>query len=184
MSEIAREEALAHFGVKGMHWGVRKNYTAYQNKIFNATLGASKTAVITKTGEVISVEKERPGPLQLAVAKLTKRAPQDNISSMVIRDSLGKKVGSFQVWKETPTVARGEWLQIDKGAQGKGYSKASIEGLLKAAKKDPKLKEVRLQVPSAAAPAKHIYSGLGFKKDKDLGDTPMFGNIEDWVYKL
>lgn len=24
MSEITREEALAHFGVKGMHWGVRK----------------------------------------------------------------------------------------------------------------------------------------------------------------
>lgn len=184
-------EALAHYGTKGMKWGVRKDdkpgvkerYRGYQDKVHTATPGAKKINVSTKHGETISVEKEKPGPLILAVAKLTGRKPADNVSAMVIRDKDGKKVGSFQVWREGPSSIRGEWLSIDKGAQGRGYSRAAIEGLMKAADNDPNLKEVRLQVPSSAEAAKHIYSGLGFRKDKDLGDTPMYGNLEDWVYE-
>jgi RimJ/RimL family protein N-acetyltransferase len=103
---------------------------------------------------------------------------------MVIRDSSGKKVGSFQVWRESPTVVRGEWLQVKSSAQGRGYSKAAIDGLIIAAKKDPKLEEVRLQVPSNAEPAKHIYSQIGFKKDKDLGVVPGYGNLEDWALRV
>jgi ribosomal protein S18 acetylase RimI-like enzyme len=174
-----KEAFLAHYGVKGMRWGYRN----YQNKVLRSTPGATKTKVIAKTGEKISVEKEKPGPLILAVSKLTGRDPGNNVSSMVIRDSAGKKVGSFQVWREGPSTVRGEWLTVKKSAQGQGYSKAAIEGLMKAADKDPSLTEVRLQVPSQADAAKHIYSSLGFKKDKDLGQTPMFGNLEDWVYE-
>ena len=178
------DEFLAHYGVKGMKWGVRKRYVDYQNKIYSKSLGAAKTSVVTKTGEHISVEKEKPGPLYLAIAKLTGQKPERALSAMAIVDSTGKKVGSFQVWRESKAVVRGEWLQIDKKAQGRGYSAAAIKGLLVAAEKDPDLREVRLQVPSDAAPAKHIYSNLGFSKDVDLGNTAMFGNIEDWVYRL
>jgi ribosomal protein S18 acetylase RimI-like enzyme len=178
------EEALKHVGVKGMRWGVRKKYEGYQNKFHEASPGAIKTSVKTKTGEVISVEKEKPNPVYLAIAKLTKSKPEKSLAAMVIHDSAGKKVGSFQIWRESPTVVRGEWLQIKSTAQGRGYSKAAIEGLIISAKKDPNLQEVRLQVPSNAAAAKHIYSDIGFKKDVDLGVVPGYGNLEDWVYRV
>lgn len=175
------DEFLAHYGVKGMQWGVRKRYSALQDGVHTASPGAIKTQVISKTGERISVIKQKPGPLALGFMKLRGGKPESMVSTMLIQDSSGKKVGSFQVWREGIDSVRGEWLQIDKGSQGRGYSKAAIEGLIKAAGKDPKLKHVRLQVPSDAAPAKHIYQSLGFSKEKDLGEVPGYGNLEDWV---
>lgn len=178
------EDVLAHFGVKGMKWGIRKDFRDFQDKIHRGSPGAIKTSVKTKTGEMITVEKERPGPIQLAVAKLTGRKPSDSVSSMIIRNEQGNKVGSFQMWREGSSAIRGEWLEIKKSSQGKGYSKAAISGLLRAAKKDKNLKEVRLQVPTNAAAAKHIYGSLGFKKDKDFGWDPVYGGLEDWAYKV
>ncbi len=179
-------EELYHYGVKGMRWGIRKKYRAYQDSVHKASPGAIRTSVTTKTGEKISVVKEKPGPLYLAIAKMQGRKPPNNLAAMQILDSNGKKVGSFQVWREgkNSEIVRGEWLVIKDSAQGRGYSKAAIEGLIKASKNDKFAKELRLQVPSDAAPAKHIYSGLGFKKDIDLGEVPGFGNLEDWVRKL
>lgn len=185
MSNSAVDDFLAHHGVKGMRWGKHKlRYQAYQNKVHAAMPGAIKTSVKTKHGEVISVVKEKPGPLYLATAKLFNRKPENALTTMAIHDSSGKKVGSFQVWREGPHAIRGEWLEVDKSAQGRGYSKAAINGLLIAAKKDPKLQKVMLQVPSNADAAKHIYSSLGFKKEKDLGQVPGYGNLEDWAYKV
>lgn len=182
-----REAALAHFGIKGMKWGVRKEqYRNYQDRIHSESPGARKTSVKTKSGETIAVVKEKAGPLAMLVGKLTKTEPPDYVSAMAIHDSSGKKVGSFQIWKESPSVVRGEWLVINESAQGRGYSKAAIEGLIKASKKDPKIKEIRLQVPKNAAPAKHIYSSLGFKKDFTYpgADVGPFGILEDWVRKV
>jgi ribosomal protein S18 acetylase RimI-like enzyme len=182
--EVPSLDDAVHFGVKGMKWGIRKDYLAYQNKVHRATPGALKTRVVTKNGDVLTIEKEKPGALALAVGKLIGRKPPDYLSAMVIRDKDGKKVGSFQAWREGKHTIRGEWLEVKKSAQGQGYSEAAIRGLLASAKKQPGLKEVRLQVPSDAAAAKHIYSKLGFAKDKDLGVTPTYGNIEDWVHNV
>ena len=146
-------DALEHYGIKGMKWGHRKQqYKTYQDKIYKASPGAVKTSVTTKTGEKISVIKAKPGPLSLAVSKLSGRKPHDNLSAMEIVDSSGNKVGQFQIWREGSNleVVRGEWLSIKDTAQGRGYSKAAIEGLIKASKNDKFAKEVRLQVPSNA----------------------------------
>jgi ribosomal protein S18 acetylase RimI-like enzyme len=180
MSNEDVDAFLAHHGVLGMHWGIRKTYTDYQTKVQNATPGAIVTKVTTKNGETISVEKEKPGPLMLAVKKLTHANLPNGLSSMVIKNSSGKKVGSFQVWREKNNSVRGEWLSINKKDQGRGYSKAALNALLISAKKDKTIDTVRLQVPSDALPAKHIYSELGFSKEKDLGYVAMFGNLEDW----
>jgi hypothetical protein len=182
--DVVREGDLLHYGVKGMQWGVRKRYRAYQNKVHTSSPGPITTTVRTKTGEKVTIRKEKPGPLALAAAKLTGRDPKNNVSTVSIHNNKGTKVGSFQMWREGPSVIRGEWLEIGKSHQGKGYSKAAIQGLLAGAKKDKALKEVRLQVPSNAEAAKHIYSSLGFKKDVDLGVAPGYGNLEDWVYNV
>lgn len=178
MSDV--DDFLAHYGVLGMRWGVRKNYTTYRDQFHRGSPGAIKTVVTTKNGETISIEKEKPGPLNLAVAKLTGRKPADQLSAMVIRDSSGNKMGSFQMWREKNNSVRGEWLSINKKAQGRGYSKAALSSLLVVARKDPTISTVRLQVPSDALAAKHIYSELGFSKERDLGYSTMWGNLEDW----
>lgn len=188
LEELKQEflDDLEHSGVKGMKWGIRKSakLTEAQDRIMAATPGANHTTVVSKNGDVLSVEKERPGPLSIAVGKLTGRKPENNVSSMVLRNKDGKKVGSFQVWKDNPTTIRGEWLEVSKTEQGKGYSEAAIRGLMKAASADKTLKEVRLQVPSDAAPAKHIYTKLGFVKDKVIGNSSVYGDLEDWVYRV
>lgn len=179
------EEALAHFGVKGMRWGVRKaQYIQYRDKVHQSSPGPIKTKVVTKNGDVLTIEKEKPNPIYLAISRIQKRPLENNLSAMVIRDKSGKKVGSFQIWRESKTSVRGEWLEIKGSEQGKGYSLAAIKGLQAAAKADKDLKEVRLQVPSSAAAAKHIYTKSGFTKEKDLGFVPGYGNLEDWVYRI
>lgn len=180
---VSSDEDAIQSGVKGMKWGVRKSYQEFGDKHQKGSPGALSTAAKTKYGERISVVKERPGALNLAVAKLTGRKPENSVAAMQILDSSGKKVGSFQIWKdpEYAKTIRGEWLEVNKSAQGRGYSKGALDALMTTARKTPGIDQVRLQVPSDAAPAKKIYGDLGFRKDKDLGDTPMFGNIEDWV---
>lgn len=177
------DEFLAHFGVKGMKWGVTKGHESYREAAFKASPGGTKVQVTAKNGDKLTVEKTPLGGMAVAFSRMIRRDPADNVSNMSVRDASGKEVGSFQVWREGKSTVRGEWLEIKSSHQGRGYSEAAIKGLMKAAEKDPSLKEVRLQVPSNAAPAKHIYSKLGFEKDVDLGVVPGYGNLEDWVYK-
>lgn len=189
MSEIDFSNVLIHYGVKGMKWGVRKDRkkTSYADLAMKKSPGGKTTRVISKTGDKLTIEKSKLGPLAVAAAKLAGRPPEDNVSSMVIRNSKGDKVGSFQVWpdkKGSMEVVRGEWLEIKPKYQGRGYSEAAIRGLIESAKTNSQIKEVRLQVPSDAAPAKHIYSKIGFSKDFSYGHSPIYGEIEDWVYKM
>lgn len=196
---IFAEDFLSHYGVKGMQWGVRRSpeqlgnnsslkerYRTYQKTIHESSPGDILTKAATKSGENITVEKERPGPLYLALMKLQRKKPEQGLSSMVIKDSDGKKVGSFQVWRDTEhdKTVRGEWLEVNKKSQGRGYSKAAMSALLSAAKEDSSIDHVRMEVPSDAEAAKHIYSSLGFRQDKVLStkqDDPIWGGLEDWV---
>lgn len=179
VENIEQDETLTHFGVKGMKWGVRKGEgSSYRDRMHQESPGALRTEVTTKYGERISVVKAKPALPGVGLNKLLRKDPANTLSVMEIRDSSNKKVGSFQAWRDSeyPKTIRGEWLNVNKDSQGRGYSKAAIDGLMKAAREDPRIDNVRLQVPVEAAPAKHIYSQLGFKKDKDLGD-----GLEDWV---
>lgn len=195
MSKIdITKDTLIHWGVKGMKWGIRKDRSSaatspkaketYQERYMRESVGAQKTSVKAKNGDILSIEKEPLFPLAVAVAKMMGRKPADNVVTMLIKNPSGEKVGSFQVWDEGSGVVRGEWLAVNSSHQGRGYSEAAIRGLIKAAETKGDYKEARLMVPSDAEPAKHIYSKIGFQKDKDLGDAPGYGNLEDWVYKL
>ena len=180
---------LEHYGVKGMRWGVRKDRdapkkTSFRDEIHKQTVGQARTSVVTKNGDRLSVIKEKPSRLGAAIGKMTGTKPPDFVSSMRIEDSSGKKVGSFQMWRVDKNTVQGEWLEIKKSEQGKGYSKAALQSLLSQAKKDPEIKRVIAQVPQDAEAAKHIYGSLGFKKTKTLGSTEMFGVIDEWEAKV
>jgi Acetyltransferases, including N-acetylases of ribosomal proteins len=173
---------LEHFGVKGMKWGVRK--AEYRESVANAAPVGSKTRVVAPNGDVLTIHRADPGPLAIAAGRLVGRKPEGYAYEMRIHNTAGEQVGAFQVWHDGPHAVRGEWLEIAPSHQGKAYSETAIRGLIEASKKKTDITEVRLQVPSNAAPAKHIYSKIGFKKDKDLGFAPGYGNLEDWVYEL
>jgi hypothetical protein len=85
MSEMTRDEALAHFGVKGMKWGVRKeNFQRNRalNKASRAKDKADRTAAVdTARARVKSGEAKR----EYKAVKAQAKADRINIGSREAR---------------------------------------------------------------------------------------------------
>lgn len=120
MTEKTREEALAHFGVKGMHWGVRKQpasgktakaeagmdpatiYAAYAVSLLAARGGLAVAQLVDSGNARVLVNKgkravtfDKTGPQykkNLALAK--KNMSEDQLMKTVIPD-INKGYGSF-----------------------------------------------------------------------------------------
>lgn len=160
------EEALAHFGVKGMKWGVRK-----EREPKPELTGYIKETITRKTanGDTFTLSPHPPNKFIKAMGKLSRKYTEgyNDAASLDIKDKGGKKIGEAAFWfkgeKGKPKdVMYLNWITIEKSARGQGYASE----VLKAAQEHAKtkgVKKMQLEVPGNAPDARHIYEKMGFE---------------------
>lgn len=159
---ISPEEALEHFGIKGMRWGVRNEKPPKEKLI-----GYVKEPIVrtTKNGDTVTMTPYVPKPARLAgLTKGMTKNYNKTVSYVEIADKHGTKIGkaSFVVRKKEIHLGL---IQIEKSARGQGYATE----ILKAAAEHGKangMNRMILDVPFDAPDARHIYEKMGFKAIK------------------
>lgn len=177
------EEFLEHFGVKGMRWGTRKAY----DRVDNLTgLGPDKIQKVTKSGDVITLEKSPPNGFDKTMAKLSQKYVDayNHGASLTILDSSGKKVGVASVEKRSDDELYLNWLGVDKSARGKGYASAAMKAAEEYGSQSG-FKKMTLEVPGESPDARHIYEKLGFKVVKEAAEADkddIWGGLTEMEY--
>lgn len=165
MTDQAVDDFLAHFGVKGMKWGIRKAPESGFSKV-------GETQVVKlKNGSTLSMQKEPISPIAKVVARLSPKAGERiaNTANFIIRDAAGKRVGDATIFKDSPTTLNLVWLGIHKDQRGQGYATAAVKLAVNYAKRE-KLEALTLEVPGGSPDARHIYEKLGFRETGTLSD--------------
>jgi RimJ/RimL family protein N-acetyltransferase len=181
-------EALEHFGVKGMHWGVRKERAA---GLQDLTKGHPITQK-TKNGDQLTLVPNSPTKINKTLALLS-QSYADNYAqgaSLTIRDKEGKKVGDANFWydkKDRDSVYL-NWITINKHARGNGYASAVLKAAEDHSRKAGK-KQMKLEVPGNAPDARHIYERMGFiathePTAKEAKNDPVWGGLTHMEKKL
>lgn len=160
MTNIVTIDAfLAHHGIKGQKWGVRRDEKGGSGK-------PNPELVLTKkfsTGDSVSIYKNPPSGV---VRLLSKHFPSykenaESVASFTFRDKDGANVGSASFIRESKDSLYLEWIGIKSQHRGKGYASAALDDVVKYAQ-DEGIKTLRLEVPGNAPDARHIYEKLGF----------------------
>lgn len=159
------EEFLAHEGVKGMRWGIRKSAP-------NTTPIKDKTESLTvklKDGSHLTLDGDRTPGMAKFIARLSPatRERLNNSSSFKLKAPDGTLVGEMQLYKESPKVLNVVWVGVSDDHRGKGYATAAMNAAIYSAKKQ-NLDKVTLEVPGHSPDALHIYKKLGFKETKQI----------------
>ena len=95
-----------------------------------------------------------------------------------MRNNDGKKVGSIQLYKESPEELNVVWMDVTKSEQGKGTATTALKSVINdAAKKG--FSKVTLEVPGDSPDAKHIYKKLGFKEKGSLSTDDVWGGLTE-----
>jgi GNAT superfamily N-acetyltransferase len=180
------EEALVHFGVKGMRWGVRKGDTPkekiksfVQEPITRTTKNGDQFTVVPKQGG--------QGPVMQALARRfpRHRALIENSAALDIQDKDGHKIGHAQVYRKSKDELNLVWLDIEESNRGQGYATA----VMRAAKDlggTQGFKKLTLEVPGISPDARHIYEKQGFvvtKKPSKLNKADVWGGLTHMEYR-
>lgn len=157
------EEALAHFGVKGMKWGVRKERAQNLQPLVKEDITRT-----TKNGDEFVLSPRTPTKIHkaLAAASGNYAAKYNETAYLTIKDKDGKSIGSANFWHKDKETVYLNWITVDKSARGRGYASA----ILKSAEdysRDAGKKKMILEVPGNAPDARHIYEKMGFKVTKE-----------------
>lgn len=186
ISEID-DGSVMHYGVKGMHWGIRKERDSSPREPLKS-LGPDSVSRKTKNGETITLQKVQPSKFQNFMGRHSKgfREGFANHAAINIVNSSGKKVGDAFVEKKNKDELYLEWLTIDKSERGKGYASA----VMKAGRdfgKQAGFKKMTLEVPGNSPDARHIYEKLGFKKTGEVdngNNDPVWGGLTKMEYNF
>jgi ribosomal protein S18 acetylase RimI-like enzyme len=175
------EEALIHFGVKGMKWGVRKERAKNLKPLI--TKDITRT---TKNGDKFTLAAKPPTKLHRVLAAASKNYAKGYREGalLTIKDKQGKKIGDANFWHKDKDTVYLNWISVNQSARGKGYATA----VLKAAEDHSRAagkKKMILEVPGNAPDARHIYEKMGFKvtKEADKKDN-VWGGLTTMEKKL
>lgn len=176
------EEFLAHFGIKGMKWGVRKDRPTSEPL---RGLGPDKIVRKTASGETLTLTKNPPTFIHKGIAKLSKnyRDSYRDGAHLTISNGEGKKVGEANVWKKSDDELYLNWIGIDSGHRGKGYASAALKAAEEFGRSQG-FKKMTLEVPTKSPDARHIYEKMGFKVTRDLGYDPLWGGLTEMEYRF
>lgn len=176
------EEALEHFGVKGMHWGVRKERAA------NLT-GYVKEPIVRKTatGETFTLTPVKPNKVIKSLALVSDKYAQNYgmASSLKIQDKHGKKIGEAAFWLNGKEDIYLNWISIEKGARGQGYASEVMKAAAEQGKTTGR-KRMVLEVPGNAPDARHIYEKMGFKPTGEVSGqkNDIWGGLTQYEYRF
>lgn len=157
------EEAVEHFGVKGMHWGVRKERAKNLQPLVQSDI-----VLTTKNGDQLTLSQKPPSKLNKALAAASESYANryGQQAYLSVKDKEGKKVGEANFWNDGKDNVYLNWITVKKHARGLGYAStilAAAEEHSRAAGK----KRMILEVPGNAPDARHIYEKMGFKVTKE-----------------
>lgn len=157
---------LAHYGVKGMKWGVRKD---------EPTVLATKSL---KNGNVLEMVRDPTPPIARALSIIPAyRKALDNTVNITLKDKNGKSIGDATLFKESPTSMNMMWIGVKTSERGKGYASAAVEAAISFAKSQDMTK-MTLEVPGNSPDARHIYEKYGFTSvDKISSDGDVWGGL-------
>jgi RimJ/RimL family protein N-acetyltransferase len=155
------EDILAHFGVKGMHWGIRKNRTPSEKK--------QPKAILThkfKSGDSVSIYEQPPSAVARLISRMSPKYADgvDKFKTFAFKDKDGKNVGNGSFDRTSKDELYLNWISVKPKYRGKGYASAAMKGVIKYAQNEG-IKKLTLEVPGNAPDARHIYEKLGFKAD-------------------
>lgn len=172
------EEALEHYGTKGMHWGERKARIRNLDGLVKADQPVTRT---TKNGDVFTLSSRPPNAINKALAFSSKSYTNSykNAASLDIRDKHGKKIGDASFWHDSkdPDSVYLNWIGVKRSARGQGYATAILHAAEEHSRAAGK-KQMKLEVPGNSPDARHIYEKMGFKVTKE--PTPKEAKNDLW----
>jgi RimJ/RimL family protein N-acetyltransferase len=175
-------EALAHFGTKGMKWGVRNDKPTSSSPL--KPIGPEKITRKLSNGDELTLERRPVTKLHKTIAKFSKSYVKNyNTGATLAIKANGKTVGSADFFLKSKDELYLNWISIDKSARGQGYATEIMKSTIELG---PTLgvKKLTLDVPGLSPDARHIYENQGFKVTNEATKTnDMWGGLTTMEYK-